>query len=598
MLVIDDSNMRLLKMKERLLQVSNGADKVSLDDYRKLAKAIDNQVYNKLIDKIKRHKTHSYSLEEQLVFLDDILNDYDDLYELRCSFEFVNSRYSADKLELSDLSNILIDNIRNRKSIVEGYLVNNKNIENTKKELEKLNFQLIQEENKKDETERRIRQLENELKNNVLNAEGRIYSDIGSLKYTSIVQEFRDNSLELKELLENKELLEEEFNKINAMEVESSEKLKAAQSCYKNMPNGETLAVYHEIEVEAAKVKYKLVLLRIAMLISEEVNNYVEAIKKRMEIGSLNSVRIDCLRKLGIRLSIDSFSRIRLTEQLNIIKSLGDNSNQIALIRRNIDNYNTLIEERMRQNNEYMLTINDKVDFIKDDTSFTNIAYDSDIELPRPVVSLEDYNYKNKVIKISDVRDEFMLNRANQKSSGVVNRVNQVYNGVPVQTNIEIANQELVIVPSEEHEEVMFNYFDANDQTIDVMDDVFPTIGEDSEIFEQPKRNNDTMFTDTVPFESAPLFSDRYEDNIFGSKDNSVVELNQPVVTTEPVQNNIIQLNTQEVPVNNEPSMPEVFWPTHEETLPSTGNGGNVVSFDEQINALINEEPKVKRKVS
>ncbi|MBQ3420570.1 MAG: hypothetical protein IJH34_02640, partial [Romboutsia sp.] len=156
----------------------------------------------------------------------------------------------------------------------------------------------------------------------------------------------------------------------------------------------------------------------------------------------------------------------------------------------------------------------------------------------------------------------------------------------------------LVIVPSGEHEEVMFNDFDANDQTIDVMDDVFPTIGEDSEIFEQPKRNNDTMFTDTVPFESAPLFSDRYEDNIFGSKDNSVVELNQPVVTTEPVQNNIIQLNTQEVPVNNEPSMPEVFWPTYEETLPSTGNGGNVVSFDEQINALINEEPKVKRKVS
>lgn len=616
MLVIDDSKMKLLKMKERLLEISAGVDKAALEDYKKLAVEIDNQIYNNLFEKIKNADTHNYSLEEQLVFLNEILQDYEDLYQLRCSFEMIYGRYSTEKLELSDLSNILLDNIKNRKSIVEGYLVNSKNIDNIKKELEKLNFKLIQEENKKDEIGRKVKQLETELKNNILNAEGRIYSDTGSLKYTSIVQEFRDNSLDLKELLSNKTLLEEEFSKINEKEVASSEKLQAAKICYQNMPSSENLLVYHDIDVDAAKVRYKLILLRIATLIAEEAEDYTGALEKRMEIDSLNSVRKECLNKIGIKLSIDSFSRIRLKEQINILQALGDNSKEIAVIRENIDNYNTLIEQRISQNNEFMLTINDNVEFIKDDTSFVNIVEDNNVDVIK-VANLTDSNYLNKVIKVSDLSDNFMYDIVKQKTAGVINRVNEVYNGVPVSVSEDITSPELLVVPSSDLDnddnKDLFNEYDVEAETIDTLDDVFPTNTEDNifspkiegDIFssEQPVVDNtpDTIFNDTIPFESAPLFSDRYDDNIFDAPKETPIAENATTIdinSKESKQQDIGVLNNEDVSVN-ENKMPELFWPSQEEQVqPVINNNENILSFDEQINALMNEEPKVKRKVA
>ena len=666
MLVIDDSKMKLLKMKERLLEISAGVDKTALEDYKKLAVEIDSQIYNNLFEKIKNTNTHNYSLEEQLVFLNEILQDYEDLYQLRCSFEMIYGRYSTEKLELSDLSNILLDNIKNRKSIVEGYLVNSKNIDNIKKELEKLNFKLIQEENKKDEIGRKVKQLETELRNNILNAEGRIYSDTGSLKYTSIVQEFRDNSLDLKELLSNKTLLEEEFSKINEKEVASSEKLQAAKICYQNMPSSENLLVYHDIDVDAAKVRYKLILLRIATLIAEEAEDYTGALEKRMEIDSLNSVRKECLNKIGIKLSIDSFSRIRLKEQINILQALGDNSKEIAVIRENIDNYNTLIEQRISQNNEFMLTINDNVEFIKDDTSFVNIVEDNNVDVIK-VANLTDSNYLNKVIKVSDLSDNFMYDIVKQKTAGVINRVNEVYNGVPVSVSEDITSPELLVVPSsdldnddnkdlfneydveaetidtiddvfpEKEEDVflpeieksddvfpsneldnddnkdLFNEYDTGNATIDTIDDVFPTNTEDNifspkierDIFssEQPVVDNtpDTIFNDTIPFESAPLFSDRYDDNIFDAPKETPIAENATTIDINSEGNKQQDANilNSEVVSANDNKMPELFWPTQEEQVqPVVNNNENVLSFDEQINALMNDEPKVKRKVA
>ena len=593
MFVIDDSKMRLLKMKERLLEISNGADKVALEDYKKMAIEIDSEVYNKLLEKLKKSHAHSYSLEDQLIFLNEVEKDYNDLYELRCGFEFVYGKYSSNKLELSDLSNILIDNIKKRKSIVEGYLINTQNIINIKKELEKLNFMLIQAENKKDEVGRKLKQLESELKNNVLNAEGRIYSDVGSLKYTSIVQEFRDNDLDLKELLDNKELLDEEFSKINEKEVASSEKLQAAKICYQSMPTEENLDVYHVIDVDTARVRYKLVLLRIATLIYEEATNCIQALEKRMEITTLNSVRRECLHKLGINLSIDSFSRIRLVEQIDIIKSLGDNSQKIADIRKNIDMFNTLIEERIRQNHEFMLTINDNVDFVRDDTSFGNIAIENDIDISR-TTSFEEYNHSNKVVNISNVPNGFMSNKVDQKTEGVIKKVNEVYNGVQINGDNLSTNPELLVVPAEEQTEDFFKTMDTNNETADLNDDVF--VNADS-------KKEESLFSDTVPFETTPLFSDRYDDGVFAPKSDSIF-VDEPtpvlpdlnVVKAEANSKSDIFIDNAEV--DNSGGVSEVFWPTQEKAemiIPTE----NVLSFDEQVNALINNEPgKVRKKVA
>lgn len=600
MLVIDDSKMKLLKMKERMLQISNGTNGGALADYKKLATEIDYQMYESLIAKVKKAQTHNYSLEEQLVLLNDIVEDYDDLYELRCSYQQLYARYTNDKLELSDLGNVLIDNIKNKKNIVEGYLVNNKNIVDNRNELEKLNFRLIQAENKKEEIQRKIDQLEQELRNNMMNAEGRIYSDIGSLKYTSIVQEYRDNSLDLNELLNDKELLEQEFNRVNEKEVAAAEKLNAAKICYQNMPTTENMDVYHGIVVDTAKIRYKLILLRIAILVSEKAVNYNRALEKRMEIASLINMRLDCLSKLNINLSIDSFSRIRLKEQIDIIKSLGDNSNEIAFIRKSIDNYNSLIEERVRQSSEFMLSINDSVEFVRDNTSFATIADENDIEMPK-ITSFEEYNHLSKVVNISDVSDKFMLNRAVEKTSGVLNHVNEIFNDAPVVSSGEVINPELMVVASKEQSDDIFKDFDASAETIDVADDVFPAMEDGDSVFLE-KKDNDSMFNDTIPFERVQLFSDRYDDNIFAEdadtlndKPKMILDLSQNASEKTSPQSFDSRVETTTADVQ----MPELFWPVHEDLAQPVGNdGGNALSFDEQVDVLINNDAKVRKKVA
>ena len=382
------------------------------------------------------------------------------------------------------------------------------------------------------------------------------------------------------------------------------------------MPSSENLLVYHDIDVDAAKVRYKLILLRIATLIAEEAEDYTGALEKRMEIDSLNSVRKECLNKIGIKLSIDSFSRIRLKEQINILQALGDNSKEIAVIRENIDNYNTLIEQRISQNNEFMLTINDNVEFIKDDTSFVNIVEDNNVDVIK-VANLTDSNYLNKVIKVSDLSDNFMYDIVKQKTAGVINRVNEVYNGVPVSVSEDITSPELLVVPSSDLDnddnKDLFNEYDVEAETIDTLDDVFPTNTEDNifspkiegDIFssEQPVVDNtpDTIFNDTIPFESAPLFSDRYDDNIFDAPKETPIAENATTIdinSKESKQQDIGVLNNEDVSVN-ENKMPELFWPSQEEQVqPVINNNENILSFDEQINALMNEEPKVKRKVA
>ena len=53
MLVVDNNKMKLLRMKEKLLEVSPDNYQNNLVDFRKLAIEIDNEVYNLLVNNIK-----------------------------------------------------------------------------------------------------------------------------------------------------------------------------------------------------------------------------------------------------------------------------------------------------------------------------------------------------------------------------------------------------------------------------------------------------------------------------------------------------------------------------------------------------------------
>jgi len=83
-LVINDNNLKLLKMKEKLLEVTiDNSQNTILEDYSSLAKEIDSEVYETLVDKIKTTDYHNQTLEEQLAFLSEIENEYVEINELQ-----------------------------------------------------------------------------------------------------------------------------------------------------------------------------------------------------------------------------------------------------------------------------------------------------------------------------------------------------------------------------------------------------------------------------------------------------------------------------------------------------------------------------------
>ena len=159
MLVVDNNKSNLLRMKEKLLEVGVDLDK-NLNEFKQLALEIDDEVFNSLMKKIENTNLHNLSLEEQLVILNQIEEEYNGVYELQCRFRNVFQKYSQDELELSDLNVILIDDIRNRINTIQGYLINIKSIKNGKEDLEKLNQDLINESKRKDNLFKKFSELE------------------------------------------------------------------------------------------------------------------------------------------------------------------------------------------------------------------------------------------------------------------------------------------------------------------------------------------------------------------------------------------------------------------------------------------------------
>ena len=59
MIVIDDNDTRILRMKERELEVSASNREVVLEEYKHLAIAADNRVYSAIVSKIEANNNYS-----------------------------------------------------------------------------------------------------------------------------------------------------------------------------------------------------------------------------------------------------------------------------------------------------------------------------------------------------------------------------------------------------------------------------------------------------------------------------------------------------------------------------------------------------------
>lgn len=617
MIDINDNDFKLLKMNESLLSKIKDKDLIdkTIKDYSLLAKKIDERNYQEFISRIK-NKKHNQTLEEELSYLEELENEYTQLEELQCKFRNIYSMYCDDELSLSDLSTIKIDKIRERKNLISGYLINIKNIDTTKGELEKFNEQLIFEDKKRTNNRERYLRLEEELKNAFINAEGRKETVSA---YTSVKNEYEENGFDIQRLVNDKEYLNSKLIEVQNIRKEKEDLLKTGKICYENMPSKENKEVLNSLNVDAIVARYQLSLLKIVNLIVNYQDSYDKLLEKREQLLDLIKKRVSYLGTLGKKFVVDPFSRIKIQEQVGYIEtSLEDNTRMISRIRKSINESSNKLEELMNKNSEYLMIIpQEHDDYIVDKLSFSDVDVSSvnDNILVGDWTNIVDSVYDNQVISVKDIPNSFKKDIVSEKTRGVITRVYEMViedsalDIKPLEDRNERENslletQEVNVLHDNNTLEDTLKHDDENEELSKtnwqdngfLIDDITSSIKIDNT--KKKKLDNDNLFMDNMssPFNEIELFGDKVSDAMMVEQGNSDTLTNETIKELKDKRDVINELRfdkelslDKDKEINeivgsgrdSEFNLPEAFW-----EVKDNNQEKDVESIDEQVKKL------------
>lgn len=617
MLVIDDNMFKLAKMQESLLRATDTNREENLNNYKKTVAQIDGQAFADILEELKHIDEHNQSLEDEVQFLERIKSCYNQLLELQLSFRKVCELYGGEDLKLSDLTQLNIEYIDNRINTINGYLINLRNISENKDKIQQLSEQLVVEEKKRNLFASRLLELEEVLRRNFKNAEGRYLVD-GQLQYCSVVSEYKKLDLDFEQLLTDIESLDDLLLLAEKERAEANEKLNTAQLCYDNAPTTESKQILDEIRKDSLKYKYRLTMLKILKLLSQDCDDYDSFREKREQILDLIKYRLACIESLGIRISIDPFARTKVNEQLDSVISMSDNSKTINRIRKEIGQLTARTEEMVSQNSDYLISLSDTKTLLQSSVGMSDIDISMiDVPLEESVLDEVKVVENNQVVRVRSIADALNMSIVGQKTASVIKRVNQMINGSVAVREPETLDEvvtddpvvpELVIVPkavqkkptleTEVEEPVEESAptltvvdtspaFDTVDNPFDFVPDLSMAVSasEDEKAEETTlvdtgeKVDFSNLFETVVPFTEPEMFADRSEESLVSENSLSAAELEQ--LTNKPEEDLQLQYN-------NEDEMPEAFWTTEEESNELTDD--NILSFEDQINALLSSE--------
>jgi hypothetical protein len=113
-----------------------------------------------------------------------------------------------------------------------------------------------------------------------------------------------------------------------------------------------------------------------------------------------------------------------------------------------------------------------------------------------------------------------------------------------------------------------------------------------------PKKIDNNLFQEVMPFESTPLFNERYDSDIFIDDNNSkmIIDLSDSLSDKNPFEqkSSIIQLDKKKENDDLNSMMPDAFWVTKDDQ--DNKKMDKVLSFDEQVAALIEDDDQIKSK--
>lgn len=554
MLSIDDLK-KLAEMQVKLLKISYNDRDVNLEKYIDIVKQIDEFYFSNLLFEIEKVGEHNQTLEEELVYLEQISSIYDQVLVEQVKFRSVCELYGNKDLQLSDLSTVDKEYIDNRKSIISGYLINEKNIEDNKKELDLLSGNLRDEEKKNNELKKRLLGFEDVLRNNFISAEGRYLKGL-DLQYVSVLTEYEGLGYDFKDLLYDSKRVEEILGDVYAEVRDADDKLKTAELCYNTLPDVDSKVILDEITLENIRCKYKLTMIKILSLLCSNIDNYDMFLKKRIDLLDLIKYRLDFVKKLGINVSVDPFARTKILEQIKVVEALEDNSKNIHKVRKSINELNNRIEEMIAMRNSYkdeivnvkdIMIVKDGEDVSLDnieDTSLNDI-FTSNLDMKDIVVEIDtdtvDNEDKvvldNQVVSVRDIDSKLNMDIVIQKSNQVIKRVNEMINEVPInnhQDKVLDVVPELVIEQLESNEDL-----DLIEDKDDIEDKESIDLVEDTNLDMKDDLLDNSEISSSVQDDSVEIEKVEFEDDIdiFQNLDN------KSSVFSDEVSNETIDIN-------------------------------------------------------
>lgn len=572
----NDNLEKLLKMTTTLLQKSTDNQDEYLSKYKEYATELDKNGYNKLIDRIKNYEMCSYTLSEEYEELDAIEKEYERLKEKQYDYISTYSKYGNLTLELMPLNLILIDKINKRKEDVLGKLNCDEEIDKCKKELDNLSIRLSEEEKKKALNKEMVCNLERQLRDDFFKAEGRLSSRIDGSNYTSVKNEYKLNGYDIEELLNDKNKLNDVFSEATFNKNDKEGFEKAGIISYDVMPTKENKELLDEYHIETVRAKYQLTLIKILVLVGQELDNYNDVWNKRIKLQDLFKYRLIYLKELGINHLIDPFGRIKLTNQMDLLEGILDNSKEIINITKRMGSVNDRLDLMISDRNRLLKELSNRENFILDDLSMSKMA--SLVSLDDSVIESVDVYQENQVVEIKEKSSKMNSRIVFEKANGVLSRVNKMMN----REEEKIEKDSIEVSP-----DLVISPLLRNDDDID--EDI-PIVNVEENIETSPfeKEEEELFSVEEMPFNDvmAPLFKDRVsDDNKNDIEYGFLPDLNVDDVVVDSLSE-VENTNKDNNEVNSE--IKELsFWPEQDYQEKEEDKIQEELSLDEQINSLL-----------
>lgn len=536
MSVVDKKQWQLYEMLKRLLELDiNNSNLSALESYNEVVLKIDSELFNSITDMINKNIGYiDEPLEEQLKFLKKLDHAFLEYDSFRQEVVTVFKKYSYSNDNLSDISSIRIDEIRERIEAIKKYLANESRVQKHRLELDALNKELIDAMKQSEVFEARMRELDDMLERRLSEAKGVKTMPDGSIHEITFLDEVA-NAIDTSDAKKksSSKLIDGKVKEFELKIIEVSESLKAAQICYDKNPSTSEQA-YLSIMNESVLINYKLVVLKIMQLVKKRYISYEEAYDKRATLKKLIEDREKLLEQLGLSNSFDLQASLGLNEQLELMQVYGDNCKKISELREKIDkksnSYSLLVDE----NDNLLSTIDVYIDFLGNND--VSSAYD---KLP------------NQVIRVT-TPISFNFDGASEKTSEVMERIAKGY---------DIHAEKYSVSPELEVDEdnSMFIQDNPFDEEPDLFDD------QSNNAFVDDKTSDD-IFTSSVPFEavaddtSSDLFADYSSSAFVGPTLFNDKQDGDTIF--EPVNNNETQVNAEVANSLDQDTMAGSFWPS------------------------------------